>query len=99
MAHPAAKRMFTSRHGAKLPERELAPLNAITYLGPIGLVTIPPEAVQPEKVGWKAYGLSATPPEWVPKFLVISADCFRKTGGEKTPEIPLREALLQAGIE
>ncbi len=83
----------------KLVERALNPINPITYISPEGITTLPSEAISAENVGWKAYGLSSLPPEWVPKFLVISADCFVDAEAEKALNQKLESALCQAGVK
>jgi predicted house-cleaning noncanonical NTP pyrophosphatase (MazG superfamily) len=87
-----------SQHRQKLPERKLTPLNAITYIDSTGLVRLAPEAVHFETVGWKAYGLSCLPLEWVPRFLVISEDCFKDLHAQQKLRELLKHGISQAGI-
>ncbi len=97
-ANSNTRREFPKKQREKLPERELTPLNAITYLDPAGLSTLPREEIRAEAVGWKAYGLSSMPAEWVPKFLVINADCFKNTDTEQKLQAQLNQGISQAGI-
>src|SRR5216683_299031 len=88
----------STKRRVKLPERNLAPLNAITYIDPTGLATLSPEQISPDQAGWKAYGLSSVPSEWVPKFLVISADCFGRSDAEEGLQAVLKQGMSRAGI-
>lgn len=83
----------------RLPERSLTPLRAITYIAETGVQTIRPEAVTAECAGWKAFGLSSVPIEWVPKFLVISSDCFRSEQAKQNLQGSLKDALALAGVQ
>jgi hypothetical protein len=83
----------------KLPERILSPINPVTCLSPNGISTLPSEEISADNVGWKAYGLTSLPAEWVPKFLVISADCFLNVDSEKILSQELESGLVQAGVK
>jgi predicted house-cleaning noncanonical NTP pyrophosphatase (MazG superfamily) len=83
----------------KLPERIFAPLNPVTYIGAHGAGTLARESILPENIGWKAYGLSSVPPEWVPSFLVISADCFTDAEAEQKATETLGRGLDQANVK
>src|SRR5260370_39589609 len=83
----------------KLPERIFAPLNPVTFIGPNGASTLARESISPEKIGWKAYGLTCVPPEWVPSFLVMSADCLSDTESEQKAAEVLRSDLDQANVK
>lgn len=72
------RREPSKKRAPKLPERELLPLNPIVCIRATEVATLPREAIHSDEVGWKAYGLSSMPAEWVPKYLVIQADCFGK---------------------
>jgi predicted house-cleaning noncanonical NTP pyrophosphatase (MazG superfamily) len=89
----------SKKRRAKLPERRLEPLNPIIYVDAGAVRTLTREDISPEQVGWKAYGLSALPQEWVPKFLVISADSFTSATAEKQLADVLDGALSQVGIK
>src|SRR5882762_6215302 len=91
--NPAGKRT------TRLPERKLSPLRPITYINEAGALTIAPEAIHAEGVGWKAFGLSSIPAEWVPKFLVISAQCFQSAQTKQKLQETLRDGLAKAGIQ
>lgn len=86
------------KYRERLPERKLAPLNPVTYIGSTGLSTLLPEAIRTNQLGWKAYGLSSVPSEWVPRFLVISADCFMDENAEQKLQAVLKQGISQAGI-
>jgi hypothetical protein len=90
--NPAKKRK------PRLPERSLAPLRSITFINETGVLTIEPETITAEGAGWKAFGLSSVPMEWVPKFLVISSECFRSAEAKQKLKGTLKDALALAGV-
>src|ERR1700730_1606983 len=92
------RRESLKRHRDKLPERNLAPLSPITCINSTGRVTLPSSTIRTDEVGWKAFGLSSLPPEWVPKFLLVSADCFRDADAERQLEGRLKQGMDQAGV-
>src|SRR6266446_8223852 len=94
-----ARREYSKKLKEKLPERTLTPLNPVIYIGSTGLVTLLPETIRTEQVGWKAYGLSSVPSEWVPRFLVISADCFNDAEVERNLHSALKKGIFQASIK
>ncbi len=94
-----ARREYSKKRKEKLPERTLTPLNPVIYIGSTGLVTLLPETIRTEQVGWKAYGLSSVPSEWVPRFLVISADCFNDAEVERNLHSALKKGIFQASIK
>lgn len=61
-------------------------------------MTLTRNEITPEAVGWKAYGLSSMPPEWVPKFLVIDAECVNDEQARQTLRSLLAQGLSQAAI-
>src|SRR5260370_16675527 len=93
-----SRRNPTKKRKPRLPERSLAPLHAITYINETGALTIGPEAITAEGAGWKAFGLSSVPVEWVPKLLVISSDCFRSAQAKQKLRGMLKDTLALAGI-
>jgi predicted house-cleaning noncanonical NTP pyrophosphatase (MazG superfamily) len=88
----------STKRATKLPERELAPVNSITSIQPSGIVTLSKEMIQPMLVGWKAFGLSSVPNEWVPKFLVVHADCLKDEESKQGLSGLLKEGIAKAGI-
>lgn len=58
---------------SKMLPRELRPNRSALKIGGDGIVHLAPDLVVPESVGWKAYGLSTLPTEWVPTYFVIGA--------------------------
>src|SRR5437870_5469414 len=94
-----SRRSPTKKRKPRLPERSLAPLGVITYIHDTGVLTIGPEAITAEGAGWKAFGLSSVPMEWVPKFLVISSECFRSAQAKQKLQGMLEDALALAGVQ
>jgi predicted house-cleaning noncanonical NTP pyrophosphatase (MazG superfamily) len=88
----------SKKHREKLPTRKLAPLSAVTCIDSSGIVTLSSELVRMEEVGWKAFGLSSVPCEWVPKFLVINADCFKDANAEQKLHAVLKQGMAKAGV-
>lgn len=92
------RREPSKKRAPKLPERELLPLNPIVCMRATEVATLPREAVHSDEVGWKAYGLSSMPAEWVPKYLVIQTDCFGEAESEERLSALLKEGISRAGI-
>lgn len=55
--------------------------------------------MSPERVGWKAYGLCSLPSEWVPRFLVVDAECVGETHSERTFREHLAEGMEEIGLQ
>lgn len=51
------------------------PLGSIRILTTDGPTDLTSSEISVENVGYKAYGLSAVPEKWVPKFLLVSSSC------------------------
>ena len=81
-----------------IPERELAPLNSIILITPSEIVELLPDEIRSENVGWKAFGLSSVPRDWVPNFFVIHADCLETEKSRNRLSTQLEEAISKAGI-
>jgi len=94
-----SRRNPTKKRKPRLPERRLAPLRAITYIDGTGVLTIGPETITAEGSGWKAFGLSSVPMEWVPRFLVISSECFRSAQAKQKLQGMLKDGLALAGVQ
>ncbi len=54
----------------------LRPLRSVIVISANGVAELEPGAVSSERVGWKAYGLSAVPADWSTAFFVVDADCL-----------------------
>lgn len=98
IANQSDRRAIARKRPEKLPERDLVPLNPITCVEPTGVVTLSAKAIQVASVGWKAFGLSSTPAEWIPRFLVVHADCLEGKELEDRLVGLLKDGLLEAGI-
>jgi predicted house-cleaning noncanonical NTP pyrophosphatase (MazG superfamily) len=88
----------SKKRALKLPERKLLPLNSIICISPTGIATLSREIINSDEVGWKAYGLSSMPAEWVPRFLVIHADSLKDQESEEKLSALLKQGISQAGI-
>jgi predicted house-cleaning noncanonical NTP pyrophosphatase (MazG superfamily) len=53
---------------------DFLPNRSILVVSNNGLATLDADAITPTTVGWKAFGLSALPHEWVPSFFVVCED-------------------------
>lgn len=78
--------------------KRLFPLRSILAIAESGPSDIPSEEISSENVGWKAYGLSSLPPEWVPPFFLITASCLEGACSEETLETWVAECLTRVGI-
>ena len=58
--------------------RRFAPNRAILSVTPQGNTSVPIEDISPSRIGWKAVGLSALPPEWVPPYFVVESKCLEE---------------------
>ncbi|HET6145577.1 MAG TPA: nucleoside triphosphate pyrophosphohydrolase [Candidatus Acidoferrales bacterium] len=97
MANSTMPRPASKKRPARHPQRNLTPLNPIILIDKSGLVRLSPEAIHPDRVGWKAYGLSSLPPEWVPRFVVIDAECFVGGNAEELQAV-VRQAVSEFGL-
>lgn len=88
----------SKKRGPRLPQRALQPLSPVTIIRPGGVATLARNEVTPEAVGWKAYGLSSMPAEWVPRFLVVDADCVKDEQSMQTLASLLPQGLSHARI-
>ena len=68
----------------------------ITASGPSN---VPLEEVSPERVGWKAFGLSALPPEWVPSFFVIESACVDSGIGDTRLQSWIIQCLTEIRVQ
>lgn len=57
---------------------KLSPAEKILLVSPDVSSWLTPEAITPDTVGYKAYGLACLPPLWVPRFLVVSSHLHEK---------------------
>ncbi len=76
MAHKAGKsgRSETPnepRRVRRAAVRRFSPVRGILLLSQGEIVSVPTDQMSPDLAGWKAYGLSCLPLEWVPPFFVI----------------------------
>ncbi|MFM0072625.1 nucleoside triphosphate pyrophosphohydrolase [Paraburkholderia sediminicola] len=79
-----------SRDAAPSPKN---PLNIVTT---DGLRLLEPDDITHSEVGWKAFGLSTLPAEWVPPYFVISGNCLTGAHDQATEDsivLAIRTAL------
>jgi predicted house-cleaning noncanonical NTP pyrophosphatase (MazG superfamily) len=78
--------MANRKNADKYPS--LKPLNSILFISEDGLVEIPPESINIEQVGEKAFGLSCLPKLWTLPFIVVSENLFfkYKNGTDKSKQ-------------
>ena len=50
---------------------QFSPISDILLVSEGGVVVVPTKRVSADRVGWKAYGLSCLPAQWVPPFFVV----------------------------
>jgi predicted house-cleaning noncanonical NTP pyrophosphatase (MazG superfamily) len=53
--------------------RTFTPKRPVIVVTAAGVATVPPANISPLTVGWKAFGLTCLPEEWVPPFFVVDA--------------------------
>lgn len=94
--HPPSK---LGRPKSAVPARTLKPLRGIVWIDKEGIRTVPIAEVSPERVGWKAFGLSSLPSEWVPRFLVVDATCVKETHLEQALHEHLTQGLAEIGFQ
>src|SRR5713226_6905951 len=81
------------------PVRTLKPLRGVVWIDKEGLHNLAIAEMRPERVGWKAYGLSSLPSEWVPRFLVLDAKCLKDTRPEQTLREHLAAGMAEIGLQ
>lgn len=80
----------------KPTKKEPRPNRSLLMVRPGGISAIEPEALEPDVVGWKAYGIICLPREWVPNFFVVSAASLAIN--RNVLERGVRKALAEANI-
>lgn len=73
------------------------PIRGVLTIRVEGVVAIEPQRVSPDVVGWKAYGLSSLPAEWIPRFFVVDGATL-ESGGEKKLQASIGECLRQLNM-
>src|SRR5258708_39774274 len=81
------------------PVRTLKPLRGVVWIDKEGFHDLASAEMRPERVGWKAYGLSSLPSEWVPRFLVVDAMCLNDTGSEHILREHLAKGMAEIGLQ
>lgn len=84
-------------HRSRGPQR-LAPQRSLWILSETGLSEMSQVQISPERVGWKAFGITALPETWAPAILMIDSG-FAKHGRFRESETLISRALAAAGID
>jgi predicted house-cleaning noncanonical NTP pyrophosphatase (MazG superfamily) len=63
-----------------------------------GTVALPQKEISPERIGWKAFGLSAVPKEWAPIFLVVDGESLTLERNDTALQEHVRLALTALGL-
>src|SRR5256885_2350800 len=81
-------------HGA----RRLFAIRPLELLSSGGRTRLDAVRIAPERVGWKAFGISALPEAWTLPFLVIDDTFVASLPAPRADEI-VSEALMAVGIQ
>jgi predicted house-cleaning noncanonical NTP pyrophosphatase (MazG superfamily) len=68
--------------------RQFSPNRDLILVSEHGINALKENEVSADRVGWKAYGLTCLPPEWVPRFFVV--DCAFAGSGHEAREFQAR---------
>jgi predicted house-cleaning noncanonical NTP pyrophosphatase (MazG superfamily) len=92
------KDQVTSKRQRRAALRAFKPLREVIFLSG-GQVTIASRTtLSSNLVGWKAYGLSCLPPEWVPEFFVLENVAVNHANSGEPLETAIAECLRSSGI-
>lgn len=76
----------------------IGPIRSLLILCADGPTELTIDEITPERVGWKAFGISALPPVWTLPLFVIDADFIAAAAGSN-PESIISQCLQIVGIE
>jgi len=85
-------------HARSSRARTMNPLRGLTFVTEAGPTEISQEDVSVDLVGWKAFGLTAMPTEWVPPFFVLANSAFESLSAE-TLQSWIGECLHRLGLD
>jgi len=91
--HPRSKR----RQRAAV--HEFSPNRGILLFSKQGVTSLTKNDLTPDRVGWKAIGLSCLPIEWVPRFFVVDDDLVRSKDDTRELEARVREGLAKLTLD
>ena len=77
---------------------EFLPNRPVPLVSSNGYVALPIQDISPERIGWKAFGLSAVPKEWVPTFLVVDGESLVPERNDTDLQEQVRLALIALGL-
>jgi predicted house-cleaning noncanonical NTP pyrophosphatase (MazG superfamily) len=75
------------------------PLRGLTLVTEAGPAEISPEDITADLVGWKAFGLTSTPAEWVPPFFVLADSAFDSSSSAESLEAAIGECVHALGLD
>src|SRR6185503_1966255 len=81
-----------------LIENALVPCHSIIAISRRGVDELKPEDISPSNVGYKAFGLSCLPAEWVPSFFVVTVSSLEGLASNKTLDVKVAKACSRVGI-
>jgi predicted house-cleaning noncanonical NTP pyrophosphatase (MazG superfamily) len=77
---------------------QFLPNRPVLLVSSNGYVALPLQDISPERIGWKAFGLSAVPKEWVPPFLVVDGESLVLERNDTFLQEHVRLALIALGL-
>ena len=77
----------------------LRPVRGIVLIDHLGMHSLATDEVLPDRVGWKAYGLCSLPIEWVPRFLVVDANCANEPKSDRALRDDIAAGAAKIGLQ
>jgi predicted house-cleaning noncanonical NTP pyrophosphatase (MazG superfamily) len=71
----------SSKRRRRAAVRQFAPNRSILLASNEGITSLPANEISETTVGWKAFGLSCLPPQWVPRFFVVDSSSIKDDAG------------------
>src|SRR5436190_8304374 len=93
------KKLKGSNRKRRAALRRFSAARDVIIVADDGVVTVRPPRLSPERVGWKAFGLSCLPAEWVPPFFVVDSAVGKKGAAGGDAQERIYECLVQLGLE
>jgi predicted house-cleaning noncanonical NTP pyrophosphatase (MazG superfamily) len=102
----AKRKNYTAETNPHRPTRtrraaihQFSPNRGFIFVSGSGVAALKESEVSADRVGWKAFGLSCLPPEWVPRFFVVDSTFARSSHEARQFEVPIRECLAKLKLE
>jgi len=93
------KNIHSSKRQRRAAVRRFAPNRPVVLVSEEGRLALQPSQVSADRIGWKAFGLSCLPTEWVPPFFVVDSAALKKGIGDLGLQAQISGCLTQMDLE